>query len=173
MRVFLALAPLSLFALLLSACDTFIDYTVVNESDLTLLTRASDESCGHDVYDGDVTDEDHVPARDTLGYSFTTGVFDAKCVQVYTEAGELVLAESYRYNGTPTQPTIIGLTQTSDNLPRQNWFDGTWDTVVDYPVATLFLLLVLGTFLAVPVAIVIGVVLGIRATLRPRRSEKS
>ncbi|MEX0682201.1 MAG: hypothetical protein WD904_01250 [Dehalococcoidia bacterium] len=166
--------PIGLLAaclLLLTACDAFLEFTVVNESGLPLIARVLEESCDESSLNkSDIVAEDRVPADGNLEYFESGAYFGGRCVQVYKENGELVLAEKYEYSAlytVPANPPVIGYVQTTDVLPKQRWLHSQWEWLSDQPVQFL---LVWGFAPFVVSGIAYGVVLGVRA-MRSRGSH--
>ena len=144
MRRFLLVAPLAAFSMLLAACDGYAAFTVVNESSLTLTARLLEESCDESSLNKrDVLGEDRVPARGILEYSdVLAGGLDAgRCVQVFTQDGNLVLAERYEESASyvvGVNPEALGKVETTDMLPHQGWLHRQEEWLSDYPVSFLF-----------------------------------
>lgn len=144
MRRFLSVAPLAVFSILLAACDGYAAFTVVNESNLILTARLLEESCDESSLNkSDVLGEDRVPAHGILEYSdvLAGGLDDGRCVQVYNEDGDLVLAEKYEESASyvvGASPEAIGHVETTDMLPHQGWLHRQEEWLSDYPVSFLF-----------------------------------
>jgi hypothetical protein len=119
----LVIAVLGLLVLL-TACDDFIGYTVINETDEELITWPLEDDCDVVVgHRGDYLDEKVVKPHETYDYSKITGPVDPKCVQVATKDRRLVLSEPYEEGGTytvtePLQPFSDPIPKKGD-LPRE------------------------------------------------------
>jgi hypothetical protein len=123
-RMALVIALLGLLVLL-TACDKFIVYTVINETDEELITWPLLDHCDVLVgHKGDYMHEEVVEPRQTHDYVLITGpVSDPECVQVATKDRRLVLSEPYEYDGTytvtePLQPFSDPIPKKGD-LPRE------------------------------------------------------
>ncbi len=131
-------------AILMAACDGYAAFTVVNESNLTLTARILEESCDESSLNkSDVLGEDSVPAHGTLEYSdVLAGASQAgRCVQVYAEDGDLVLAEKYEESASyvvSANPKVLGHVEATDVLPAQGWWHRQQVWLSDYPVPFLF-----------------------------------
>jgi hypothetical protein len=127
-RVKLAALLILILALpaVLTACDTFAEYTVINETGEELITWPFLEDCDSVVSDKqDYLHEEVIKPRERHVYFDAYWGPEAKCVQVVTKERRLVLAERYEYNGTyvvtePLQPLGDPIPQHSD-LPNQSW----------------------------------------------------
>lgn len=116
-RMALVIALLGLLVLL-TACDNFIVYTVVNETDEELITWPLRDHCDVLVgHKGDYMHEEVVEPRHTHDYVLVTGPGDPECVQVATKDRRLVLSEPYEYNGTYT--VTEPLQPFSDPIPKE------------------------------------------------------
>ena len=126
-QVALAIAALSLLALL-TACDWFAEYTVVNETDQELITWALLDDCDELVgHREDYLHEDVVVPHDTLDYFWITGTFPPfhkpECVQVATKDRRVIFSAPYENGSTytvrePLQP-LAGPIPKQGDLPRQ------------------------------------------------------
>ena len=148
----------------------FLNFTVVNESSQTLVTRVSDEPCDEPPsYRGDLSVEERIPAGGIVEYDdVVSWLFDGQCVQVYTAVGELVLAERYEYSASyhvPANPPVIGQVETTDRLPNQGWWDNRREEWTSHPVQFI---LMSGFVLFFIGGIAYGVMLAIKAP-RPRK----
>ena len=166
MRRLLPVAPLALISILLAACDGYAAFTVVNESSLTLTARLLEEPCDElSLNKRDVLGEDRVPAHGILEYSDVLAgeLDDGRCVQVYTEDGDLLLAEKYEESASyvvGANPEAIGQVETTDVLPHQGWLHRQEEWFSDYPVSFLF---VSGFFLFVIGGVALVIILAVRA----------
>lgn len=103
---------------LLTACDKFIVYTVINETNEELITWPLLDHCDVLVgHKGDYRHEEVVKPRQTHDYVLVTGPGEPECVQVATKDRRLVLSEPYEYNGTYT--VTEPLQPFSDPIPRE------------------------------------------------------
>jgi hypothetical protein len=79
-------------ASVLAACDFFVDYTVINQTDEDLLTFGLYAPCdATQKYRDDYMGPERVPARGSYRYDGVTGD-DVKCAQVTTLDRRLVLS---------------------------------------------------------------------------------
>lgn len=176
MRGLSTIAPLVGLAILMAACDGYAAFTVVNESNLTLTARILEESCDESsLNESDVLGEDSVPAHGTLDYGqVLAGASQAgRCVQVYTEDGDLVLAEKYEDSASyvvSANPKVIGHVETTDTLPDQGWWHRQEEWLSDYPVPFLF---VWGLRVWVIGGVAFGVFLAIRALRSRKKARRS
>jgi hypothetical protein len=160
-RLALAIAAVGLLALL-TACDWFAEYTVINETDQELITWPLLHHCDVLVGQrGDYLDEDVVMPHSTHDYSYISGQFpEPECVQVATKDRRLVLSEPYEYGATyrirePLQPLSTPIPKESD-LPRKPFTE----TFMDAPQTWSFVLTV---WAGMSVGVVTGTLLGTRA----------
>jgi len=126
-RVALAIAALGVLALL-TACDWFAEYTVVNETDQELITWALLDNCDKSVgHREDYLHEKVLCPHDTLDYFWITGTFppfhEPDCIQVATKDRRVVLSAPYEHGATytvkePLQPLTAPIPKQSD-LPRE------------------------------------------------------
>ena len=127
-QVALAIAALGLLALL-TACDWFAEYTVVNETDQELITWPLLDHCDALVgHREDYLHEDVVMPHRRLDYFWINGPFpgpfaEPKCVQVATKDRRLILSAPYEHGGTytvrePLQPLTTPIPKRGD-LPRE------------------------------------------------------
>ncbi len=176
MRGLTTIAPLVGLAILMAACDGYAAFTVVNESNLTLTARLLEESCDESsLNESDVLGEDGVPAHGTLEYSdVLAGASRAgRCVQVYTEDGDLVLAEKYEESASyvvSANPKVLGHVEATDVLPAQGWLHRQKEWLSDYPVPFLF---VWGLRVWVIGGVAFGMFLAIRALRSRERARRS
>jgi hypothetical protein len=168
-QVALAIAALGLLALL-TACDWFAEYTVVNETDQELITWPLLHHCDVLVgHDGDYLDQDVVMPHSTLDYSYISGQFpEPECVQVATKDRRIVLSEPYEYGGTytvrePLQPLTTPIPKESD-LPRKPFTE----TFMDAPQTMSFGLAVAAGMSA---GVIIGTFMGTRFLYRRFRAQ--
>ena len=92
-------------AVVLTACDAFAEYTVINQTDEELLTWPLLEDCS--VVVGKENDYLHVEVvepheRHTYFDAYSPALPEPGCVQVATMDRQLVLAERYEYGATYT-----------------------------------------------------------------------
>lgn len=110
----------------LTACDTFAEYTVINQTDQELTTWPFFEGCAAVVSDKqDNLHEEVIKPRERHVYFEAYWGPEAKCVLVVTKDRRLVLAERYEYGGTytvrePLQPFGDPIPEQAD-LPNQSW----------------------------------------------------
>lgn len=172
MRRLLPVALLGVGSMLLVACDTFVDFSVVNDSSLELVVRVSEEPCGDSSLNkNDILVEGRVSAFRKFEYGDVTGSFDGRCVQIYTEDGDLVLAEEYEYSASyrvPARPLVIGHVEKTESLPNQGWWDGTKEEWSRHGVE---LLLLIGSALFFTAGIAYGLVLAVKALLPRKQSS--
>jgi hypothetical protein len=135
--------------LLLAACDNFVEYTIINDTDQELLTWPFFKDCGLAASDPDDYFGDKVvKARDRLDYFRIHGRrVDPKCVQVMTKDRRLVLVEKYEYGGTyivsePLQPFGDPIPE-RDDLPDPSLGDSLRTWVEGPPLAVAFNMLLM------------------------------
>lgn len=126
-QVALATAALGVLALL-TACDWFAEYTVVNETDQELITWALLDDCDKPVgHREDYLHEKVVCPHDTLDYFWITGTFPPfhkpGCVQVATKDRRIIFSAPYENGATytvrePLQP-LAGPIPKQGDLPHQ------------------------------------------------------
>ena len=153
-QVALAIAALGLLALL-TACDWFAEYTVVNETDQELITWPLLDHCDALVgHREDYLHEDVVMPHDTLDYFWINGPFpdpfaDPECVQVATKDRRVVLSAPYEHGATYTvrEPlrTLTDPVPKQGDLPREPF----GERFSDSPFLTILML-------ASPFAMVLG-----------------
>jgi hypothetical protein len=107
MRVKLAALVITALALavVLTACDAFAEYTVINQTDEELLTWPLLEDCSVVVgKENDYLHEEVVRPHDRHTYfdAYSPALPEPRCVQVATMDRQLVLAERYEYGATYT-----------------------------------------------------------------------
>lgn len=166
----LALAALGVLALL-TACDSFAEYTLINETDEELITwpllHHCDKLVGHD---GDYLDEDVVMPHGTLEYFYVSRFPEPECVQVATKDRRLVLSEPYEYGGTytvrePLQPLTDPIPKEKD-LPAKPFTEA-------FMEAPLFFTLGLAVWAGICLGVVIGTLLAMRFLYRRFRARAS
>jgi len=152
-RAALALAVLGLLPLL-TACDWFAEYAVVNETDQELVTWALLHHCDALVgHREDYLHEQVVEPHDTFDYLSMSGAFppfsDPECVQVATKDRRVILSAPYEHGATYTvrEPlrTLTGPVPKQGDLPREPF----GERFSDSPFLTVLML-------ASPFAIVLG-----------------
>ena len=130
MRARLAIFVTTAVALtsVLTACDAFADYTVVNRTDEQLLTWALLDDCSVVVRnEDDYLHEEEIQPQETVNYSevYSPYLPEPGCVQVATKDRRLVLAEPYDYGATytvrePLRPLGERIPEQSE-LPSESW----------------------------------------------------
>jgi hypothetical protein len=164
----LFIAALGLLVVL-PACDSFAEYTVINETDEELITWPLLHHCDVLVgHNGDYLDQDVVMPHSTLDYSYISWFPDPECVQVATKDRRLVLSEPYKYGATytvrePLEPFTDPIPKEKD-LPRNPFTE----TFMDDPV---FSSLMLAVLVGVSAAVVGGTFVGTRALYRRFRTR--
>ena len=126
-QVALAIVALSLLVLL-TACDWFAEYTVVNETDQELITWALLDDCDELVgHREDYLHEKVVCPHDTLDYFWISGTFppfpEPDCIQVATKDRRVVFSAPYENGATytirePLQP-LAGPIPKQGDLPHE------------------------------------------------------
>ena len=126
MRVKLAALVISTLALavVLTACDNFATYTVVNETNEELITWPLFEDCKVIVGNkADYLHEEVIRPFETLDYFDVHGEPRlSKCVQVVTRDRQLVLSEPYEDGGIYT--VTIPLQPLGDSIPARGDLPG-------------------------------------------------
>ncbi len=129
-------------ALLFAGCDGIAQYTLINETQESLITRAVFEKCGlRNGNQSDYLSEQTVPPatpyqyEDIFGGAFTETI---SCVQVMAPDRRMVLQEPYKENGTytvsdPLQPLGQPLPDVSQ-LPRQSGLEQIAEKMRDEPL---------------------------------------
>jgi hypothetical protein len=150
--------------LILASCEGFVTYTVVNDTDHTLLTWTGTRSCGATIGKRqDYGSTDVVRPRTTFEYFRNVGGTGPypRCVYIATADRRIVAAERYRDDGifTINEPLSPGAYfPDRDELPRKSW----WAAAKDY-IRTLtpssWVLYVVG------LPILFGMVMGFGAAL--------
>ena len=166
----LAIAVLGALAFL-TACDSFAEYTLINETDEELITWPVLHHCDAlAAHQGDYLDEDVAMPHSTLEYFYVSWFPEPKCIQVVTKDRRLVLSEPYEYGATytvrdPLQPLTTTIPKESD-LPRRPFAEG----FMDAPLLFSFLLPV---WAGICVGVVTGTFLGTRFLYRRFRAQAS
>jgi len=154
----LALAAVGVLALL-TACDSFAEYTLINDTGQELITwpllHHCDKLVGHD---GDYLDEDVVMPHSTLDYFYVSWFPEPGCVQVATKDRRIVLSEPYEYGGTytvrePLQPLTDPIPEEED-LPTKPFAEA-------FMEAPLFFTFGLAVWASICIGFVSGTVVGI------------
>ena len=120
-QVALAIAALGLLTLL-TACDWFAEYTVVNETDQELITWPLLDHCDALVgHREDYLHEEVVEPSDCLDYFWLNGTFppfhDPDCIQVATKDRRVVLTAPYEHGATYTVREPLQLL--TEPIPKQ------------------------------------------------------
>ena len=158
MRVKLAALVITALALavVLTACDNFAEYTVINQTDQELLTWPLLEDCGAVIGNNDdLLSPQVVKPYERHVYFDAYWGEDPECVQVVTRDRRLVLTEVYEYGGTyivrePLQAYGDPVPE-RDDLPSpsfgQSFREGGWRLLVVGGLGLIFGLGVLAGFL--------------------------
>jgi len=170
--------------LLLSACDSIANYSVDNQTDQTLITRAlfEDDCSQTGRYRSDYLGEEVVPPKKKTSFEwiYGTDVETVHCVQVLSADRRLILAEPYSEGQTyaVTDTGNKGLAVASDpaTIPDQGRLDQFKEALKERPFRTALLLfgwaLVLGVWAAfaiiLPIAVPITLLVFARRMLRRR-----
>ncbi len=131
-------------AVVLTACDAVAEYTLVNETDRPLITRALFES---DCEMAGGNSADYLPERQVKPfetydffdiYGAGIGSVGVKCVQILTSDRRIILAARYEYGKTyvvkePVRPIGEPAPEISD-LPRQSGPDQIFEGIREKPV---------------------------------------
>jgi hypothetical protein len=170
MKRVLAVPPLIALSLLLTACDSFVGYTVTNDTNEDLLAWVFFNDCENVTgYSDEYDYERAVSAGTTTEVSEVEGAVPRGdwCLQVVDADRRLVLAEPYDDEHEVLvviqEPLSRGPTipQTSD-LPDRPFLGTVWRTFAMQPLSFIFAVVVV-------VGMVYGTFLGIRATRASRR----
>jgi hypothetical protein len=165
------LIPALALLALVTACDSFAEYTLINETDEELITWPLLHHCDTLVgHDGDYLDEDVVMPHGRLDYSYISWFPEPECVQVATKDRRVILSEPYEYGGTytvrePIQPLTTPIPKESD-LPRKPFTE----SFTEAPVAESFLLTIWAGWC---VGVAIGTFFGTRFLYRRFQAKPS
>jgi len=155
--------------IILPACDSVAEYTVINETDEELITWPLVHHCDVLVgHNGDYLDQDVVMPHSTFDYFCLSWFPEPECVQVATKDRRLVLSKPYEYGATytvrePLEPFTDPIPKEKD-LPRNPFTE----TFMDDPV---FWSLMLAVLVGVSAAVVGGTFVGTRALYRRFRTR--
>lgn len=146
LRTAIAICALPAIAFLSMACDTFVSYTVVNETHEPVTAWILYRDCS-DVtgYRGDYAYERTVPPGQTVEVSDITGPRPRQpwCLQIVDEDRRLLLSRPYDENGPGSYVVTPGL-QPSTSIPEKSdlterpWLDRIWRDFTNEPLYLVF-----------------------------------
>jgi hypothetical protein len=155
-RAAVTLCALAAVGFLSTACDTWVGYTVVNNTDQPVTAWILYAECESVTgYRGDYVHERIVGPGETVEVSDITGAVPEQpwCLQVIDQDRKLLLSEPYDETGTRTYTVTRDLRPGATiprkgDLPKQPWLDDMWEGFREAPLAVGFYLVIVIGFLA-------------------------